>query len=43
MPAAVSGMGEWRSITVEYTLMDGVNDGIERPSNWPTCSTPCAR
>ena len=26
----LSGMGEWRSITVEYTLMDGVNDGIEQ-------------
>jgi 23S rRNA (adenine2503-C2)-methyltransferase len=25
----LSGLGEWRSITVEYTLMDGVNDAPE--------------
>lgn len=26
----LSGLGDWRSVTIEYTLMDGVNDGPEQ-------------
>ena len=35
----LSHLGEWRSVTVEYTLMDGVNDSLEQAEALATLLT----